>query len=50
MIDKVKHKFPKMIKAESLDETTKSLFELGSNLGIIQNANLKIRVTYFGNK
>ena len=49
-LDKVKQKFPKMIKIESLDETTKSLVELGSNLGIIQNANLKIRVTYFDNK
>ena len=49
-LDKVKQKFPKMIKVESLDETTKSLFGLGSNLGTIQNANLKIRVTYFDNK
>jgi hypothetical protein len=49
-LDKVKQKFPQMIKVESLDETTKSLFELGSNLGIIQNANLKMRVTYFDNK
>ena len=49
-LDKVKQKFPKMIKIESLDETTKSLLGLGSNLGIIQNANLKIRVTYFNDK
>ena len=49
-LDKVKQKFPSIIKIESLNETTKSLFELGPNLGTVQTANLRMRVTYFDKK